>query len=139
MSKVTELIEEARQQEAEAEAMKARGPRKGPGRRPKKEEEVEAAPQMPQARDAMMAAMVMQLMEQVSELKRRLEDAKARAASIEALPPPLPPRAARRHIRVMKDPFTVIRVEVPEDYDGPGADGEIVQGYLNHERTLLRA
>lgn len=138
MSKVTELIEEAKQHETEAETAKARGPKKGPGRR-RKSEAVAATPQAVPAGDAMTAALVVQLMEQVAELKRQLEDAQAHTEQVSDFELPPPPRNARRYIRVMKDPFTVIRVEVPEDYDGPGADGEIVKGYLNHERTLLRA
>lgn len=66
------------------------------------------------------------------------------------LGPPPPARKARPHILVLKDPFTSVRVEVPEDYSGPGAehikqtaegyvfDAAPLKGYQNHENTLAR-
>lgn len=76
------------------------------------------------------------LLSLIADLKRQVEDVSRVQKVDSTLPPPPPPRNEHRHIMVWVNPWNMVRIEVPEDYDGEGADGKAVKGFQNHENTL---
>ncbi len=100
--------------------------------------EAAAAPQVQVPEGVNLADLVLALAKQVASLQDQV-------AAKEAAKVPDKPNSARkhrRHIMVMVKPGTEVRVEVPDDYAGPGRTGEqlegrVVKGYINHENTTL--
>lgn len=76
----------------------------------------------------------MALMKKINDLEAQVQA--GAAAKNPDLPPPPLPRSERKFIRVYVRPDTMVRTEVPDDYNGPGLDGTPVRGYINHANTV---
>lgn len=119
------------------------------GKKKKKDYETEEAPAVDDAPDlkAVAAEEVEELASQaddkgtalllsmIADLKRQVEGVQKGQVHTDLGPPP-PSRNDKTYIMVWVNPWNMVRVEVPEDYDGPGADGTPVKGFQNHENTL---
>lgn len=79
------------------------------------------------------------LLAMIADLKAQVEAvAKAQAPAVPnpTHGAPAVPRRDRPHILVWVNPWNCVRIEVAEDYTGPGSDGTPVKGFQNHENTL---
>lgn len=85
------------------------------------------------------AAIVALMMQQIAELKQKL-DAQEAARRPTDFGPPAPPRKSLKRIPVFVNAHNSVMVEVTDDYieqKQPGWDGRPVKGYQNHRNTLL--
>lgn len=76
--------------------------------------------------------LIARLMREVEELRAQVAGTKADDA-IEKFGAPPPPRSARRYVMAWVNPYTQVRLEVPEGYKGP----EAPKAFAAHDNTLL--
>lgn len=81
-----------------------------------------------------LSGIILALTNKIAELEKKVQS--VTKDEVPAGPPPKI-RAARKHIMVFVRPDTAVRVEVPDDYTGPGLDGHPVMGYINHANSVL--